>query len=87
MKDFISICFFDIELVHDAHACRSGARGFGNPPDALRQYCHVPAVSLCVSASGSLDLMKHSPDDSLYTPDTNPKQSQHQQFSPTKAPL
>lgn len=71
------------------------ARGFSKPPDTSRQYCQVPAVSLlsgylrknCFSASGSLALMKHSPDDSLYTPDTNPKQSQHQQFSPTKAPL
>lgn len=45
-RNFISICFPDIEAACDASACPAGALGFGKPPDASRQYCHVPAVAL-----------------------------------------
>lgn len=47
-RNFLSICLFLIlnPRAMRVHARCSSAGGFANPPDASRQYCHVPAVSL-----------------------------------------
>lgn len=95
-RNFLSICLFLIlnPRAMRVHARCSGAGGFANPPDASRQYCHVPAVSLLSGYfRGKKKQLFHiwkfgfnETQPWWFIRGSNPEPSQHQHLSPTKAP-